>query len=211
MVRIKKIDYEFFQISQCQRCSRYQINHDPSVVFHGIDSRNLKYFTNGTLVPKGKYPTPYYQQIFRRRYLHLGPLSICGLLDDNSNSTYFSFKVNELKRKHPKIKFIDHVIWEHLGFHFAALPPEERKRFMKDLFLQDYSLEVLTEILTQKLDCNTTLSVIGKSQSSIENAKKFLTIQVPTILLRGYQEITQRYSESRHSRKHLDCACGFKD
>jgi len=106
MATTERYEYgNLFSITVCQHCFNYRIDHDPDMVFHNINARYLMQYRDGIITPKGKPNAPHYHAYLDKRYLHLGPLCISGLITEE-DYLIFGFDVHKLKAHYPQAKYL---------------------------------------------------------------------------------------------------------
>ena len=162
-----------FSVAICDDCKEYKIENNPNLIFHGINSEHLRKQSSPILVPKGNPTAPYYFSYLPKRFLHLGPISIAGLLSKDTD-LFFGFDLNEIKRKYPQIQYMDFNTWEILAFHSNSLDEKQIVKLKRELFVPEYRAATLTEALLDELDCSRTKVLISKTEGVREVAKEFI-------------------------------------
>ena len=169
-LKIKTFNYGIFSIEVCQNCLSYRLGHDPSLVFHGVNIDDLKMHSGPILTPKGTPQAPFYFQVLDKRYLHLGPLNIVGILPPKDKSIWLGFDIKKLKMN-GDTRFIDYKTWVKLGFYRNSFIEDDKKELEKILFREEYGTS--TEVLVSQLNCNIADYVIVTDKESSQLAKQF--------------------------------------
>ncbi len=192
-----------FAINICDTCKHYEVTNKPNLIFHAIRAGDLTKHSEGKITPQGDPNAPYYLKYLGRRRLHLGPLAITGLFGNEPDNLWFGFDIKKLRAKYPDPIFMNHHVWEELGFHAEVFTVEEERQMRERLFVSGYNPDVPTEILLNSLDVNLADYLVLRNFADITSAREFAGKDLGTVLLE--HTITKKIWDDHIANLNVTC------